>query len=78
MEYLINILGFASLATILVDLLDTLDTEQKLPQKPFKCALCMGTWLSVLPLIGMYDLQGILMAGMSGVSAELIDRLLNK
>lgn len=78
MELIFNILGWASLAAIWVDFIDTLDTEQKLPQKPFKCALCSGFWLSVLPMIYVHNLEGILYAAIAGVTSEIIDRYLNK
>lgn len=78
MDYLINILGMACIAAMYVDLIDTLDTEEIVPQKPFKCALCSGFWLSVIPFIVIYGLQGLLIAGITGVTTELIDRKLNQ
>lgn len=78
MELIFNILGFASLGAILVDFIDTIDTKQILPQKPFKCALCLGYWYSVIPLVAMYGLNGFLYAGIVGVTTETIDRYLNK
>jgi hypothetical protein len=70
-----SIIGFASLAHLLVDLIETIDTEEKVPRKPFKCDLCMGYWLSILPFMYMYGLEGILAAAITGVTADLIYRL---
>ncbi len=78
MDMIFNLLGFASLGAILVDFIDTIDTNQKLPQKPFKCALCLGYWYSVIPLVGMYGFRGFLLAGIVGLLTEIIDRYLNK
>lgn len=78
MELLISILGFTSLAYLIVDLTDTIDKYNSLPQKPFKCSLCMGFWLSVVPNFLMFGWQGILVSAITAVTTETLDRRLNK
>ena len=75
---LIDILGMACIALLIVDLIDTIDEGQKVPQKPFKCSLCMGFWVSVVPLIVMHGFRGLFMAGITAVTTEIIDRYLNR
>ena len=78
MEYLIDILGLACIALLIVDLIDTIDTGEKVPQKPFKCSLCMGFWLSVVPHLALHGFRGLFLAGITAVATELIDRYLNR
>jgi hypothetical protein len=78
MELIFRLIGFACMAFLVVDLIDTVDTNNKVHQKPFKCTLCMGFWLSVIPLTTIYGLDGILAAAVVGVSAETLDRQMNK
>jgi hypothetical protein len=70
-----SIIGFASLAHLLVDLIETIDTNNWAPRKPFKCDLCMGFWLSVWPLVDMYGFKGILAAAITGVTSDVLYRL---
>jgi len=69
------ILGFASLTHLLVDFISTLDT--RLPNKPFKCDLCMGFWISVIPALIQYNLTGVLVAAITAITADLIFRIKN-
>jgi hypothetical protein len=75
---IIELLGWACVAHLYVDLISTLDKNDTLPQKPFKCDLCMGFYLSVLPLIYNYELYGILYAAIVGVTADIIYRIKNR
>lgn len=77
MELITNILGMACMAALIVDLISTIDVNEKLPQKPLKCALCMGFWFSIGFNLFTYGFEGIFYSAMSGVLAELIDRKLN-
>ena len=77
MELITNILGMACMATLIVDLIANIDTKEILPQKPLKCALCMGFWLSIGINLIVYGFEGILYSAITGVVAELIDRKLN-
>ena len=71
---LLELLGYACLTHIAVDFISSFDLPE-LPNKPFKCDLCMGYWLSVLPLMVTHDLRGIIYAGIVGVLADLIFRI---
>lgn len=70
-----EIIGFASLGHLVVDLIETIDKKNLLPQKPFKCDLCLSFYLSVLPFIDMYGFKGILAAAITGVTSELIFKI---
>lgn len=74
---LLDILGLACIALLITDLIDTIDVGEKVPQKPFKCSLCMGFWVSVPFLFGLYGLRGLFYAGIASLTTELIDRYLN-
>lgn len=78
MELIFNILGLASLAILWLDVVDTIDKHEKLPQKPFRCALCMGYWISVVPMILTYGIRGIWLAATVSIVTELTDRFLHK
>lgn len=78
MEWIVNILGSAFLAVLLLDLIDTIDTKSKLPQKPFKCALCLGYWSSILPMLLIYGYKGIYVSAIVSIVTELTDRFLHK
>lgn len=69
------ILGMASLGHLGADLLSTFD---RLPNKPFKCNMCLTFWLTLLPAIIEYQWYGILIAAISGITSELIYRLINR
>jgi hypothetical protein len=47
-------------------------------RKPFSCALCMGFWLSVVPLSYVYGWLGPLYAAIVAIGTEFIDRKLNQ
>lgn len=72
---ILQLLGWACIAHLYVDLVSTVDTRNTLPQKPFKCDLCMGFYLSVLPLLYTNGLVGILYAAIVGVTADFIFRI---
>lgn len=72
-----NLIGLACLVHILVDFISSFDLPE-LPNKPFRCELCMGFWLSILPLTIMYGATGLLAAPIVGVLADLIFRLKNR
>lgn len=76
METIILILGIACLVILAINH----DVYQVLSPKfkPFTCALCMGFWVSVLPLIFIYGWYGIPYAALAAVITEFIDREINK
>lgn len=69
-----NIIGFAALAHLVADMAAYLE----LPQKPFQCSLCMGFWISILPMFIMYGLQGILAAALTAITSEILYRLIQR
>lgn len=69
------ILGFASIANLMTDLLDRFP---ELPNKPFKCNMCSGFWYSILPAIVLYGLEGILISAITGMTSELLYRITNR
>lgn len=74
---LLQLLGYAALGHLTVDLLQDLDIKF-LNRKPFNCDMCFSAWYSMFPLILEYGLMGILYAGLVGVLADLIFRLKQK
>lgn len=72
---IISIIGWASVALMLVDLIEHLDVKDKLPSKPFKCDMCVAFWIS-LPL-NIYDWggEGLLLSAITGITANLIYKI---
>ena len=68
------ILGFACMTNLIVDFINEIDYKP-IQRKPFTCDMCMGFWLSFMPLMFMYGLRGILLASIVGISADLIYRI---
>ena len=73
---LLQILGFACLAHLAADLISYVSPE--LPQKPFQCNMCIGFWLSFVPLTVQFGLMGTLYAAMAAITSELIYRVINR
>tara|TARA_R110000868_G_C10382045_1_gene719466 strand:+ start:143 stop:370 length:228 start_codon:yes stop_codon:yes gene_type:complete len=71
MNTIIEILGFACLGHLLTDFIVSLDL-QELPEKPFKCDMCVTFWLSIAPLMFLHGFTGILYASISAVVANYI------
>ena len=70
-----NLIALACLTHLIVDFIVTIDTKELLQMKPFKCDMCMGFWLTVVPLILVSGLIGVAYAAAVGVLADLIYRL---
>lgn len=70
---LLNILGMAALGHLAADLAEHID---RLPQKPFKCNMCMTFWLSILPFVYIYGWNGLMMAAVASIVSELIYKYL--
>ena len=70
MSIILQMLGFAALTQLVIDFIEHM--ELKLPEKPFKCDLCMGFWISLIPFFAQEGLAGILYAAMTGVLANYI------
>lgn len=77
MEWLIHvvlqIIGFACLGHIMADFLNNFE---KLPDRPFKCNMCLSFWISLVPFIFIYEGNGILYAATASIVSELIFRKL--
>jgi len=69
------ILGMACLGHLAADFFSQFD---KLPMKPFKCNMCITTWMTLGPAIALYGWQGILVSAIAGITSELIYRLIDR
>ena len=69
------IIGMACLGHIITDFLQQFE---RLPMKPFKCNLCLTTWITWVPAIYLYGIQGILVAAITGIISETIYKLINR
>ena len=72
---IINIIALGCLGHLAVDFIQNMDTYNVLPEKPFKCDMCMGYWISVLPLVFEYGVWGWALAAVSGVISNLLTKL---
>lgn len=72
---ILHIIGFACLANLGADFLEQFEW---LPSKPFKCSMCSGFWYSIGPSIAIWGWQGLLVSAITGITAELIYRLINR
>ena len=70
-----DLLALACLAHLVVDFIVTVDKKDVLQMKPFKCDMCMGFYISVVPLFVTNGLYGIAYAAAVGVLADLIYRI---
>lgn len=70
---ILMIIGFACLGHIAADFLNTFE---KLPEKPFKCNMCLTYYLSFIPFIFIYSGYGILYAAIASIVSEIIYRQL--
>lgn len=73
MELIINIIGTAALGHLAADFLTRFEW---LPDKPFKCNMCLTFWLSIIPFMFLYDVWGILVASIAAITSELIYKIL--
>jgi hypothetical protein len=75
MELTIQILAIACLVILIIN--HDLWQRVEWKSKPFACALCMGWWLSVVPLTLLHMWWGPVYAALTAVLVEFIDRKLN-
>ena len=68
---IIEIIGIACIAHLAADIA----AHFYLPEKPFKCDLCMGFWLGVGPFTFLYGFEGFCAAGITAVLANLIFKI---
>lgn len=68
----IMILGFASIANLLADFVESIDKKNDVPRKPFKCEKCLAYWISIIPLMYSFGWMGILYAAITSMAAAFI------
>jgi len=71
MNSIIEIIGFAALGHLVTDFITHFDLPE-LPDKPFRCDMCMTFWISIVPMMVLHGFQGILWASISAVVANYI------
>lgn len=69
MDTIIHILGAACLGHMAADLLSQFE---RLPDKPFKCNMCMTFWLSITPFIFIYGADSIFISAIAAIISEII------
>lgn len=70
-DLIINILGAAALGFLGAEFLTRFEW---LPDKPFKCNMCLTFWLTVVPFAYLYGYQGFLMAALAALISEIMYR----
>ena len=68
---IMQLIGFAALAHLVVDFIVTLDKDW-IPTKPFKCDKCFAFWISIGPMVIQYGITGILYSAIIAILAQLI------
>jgi len=68
---IMQLIGFAALAHLVVDFIVTLDKDW-IPTKPFKCDKCFAFWISIGPMVVQYGITGILYSAIIAILAQLI------
>ena len=71
MNEFFQVIGFACLANLITDFISHFDWPT-LPDKPWRCDMCMGYWISVIPFVVQFGLSGFLLAAITGITANLI------
>ena len=72
---ILYILGIAALGHLGADLASQFD---RLPNKPFKCNMCLTFWMSIVPSIALYGYRGILISAIAAITSETIYRIINR
>ncbi len=72
---IIEIIGMACLGHMIVDFVSYWDTKDRIPNKPFKCDMCLTFWLGAGWFIAQWGVFGLFMAATSAILADLIFRL---
>ncbi len=68
---IVQLIGFACLAHLIVDFIVTLDRDW-IPNKPFKCDKCFAFWLSIGPMIIQYGIKGVLYSAIIAIISQTI------
>jgi hypothetical protein len=72
---ILQILGFAALAHLAAEFMYP---YHQIPDKPFKCNLCLGFWISIIPYFFQWGISAVLLAAITGVASETIYKILNR
>jgi hypothetical protein len=70
-DLILQIIGFACLGHLVTDFITHFNLP-KLPNKPFRCDMCMAYWISIIPLMVQFGARGILYAAISSILANII------
>ena len=70
-DTILQIIGFACVGHLVTDFISHFDLKE-LPDKPFRCDMCMTYWISIIPLMVQFGFRGILFAAISSVIANFI------
>ena len=70
-DLLLQIVGFACLGHLVTDLISNFELPE-LPDKPFRCDMCVTYWISIIPLMVQFEFKGILYAATSSIIANII------
>ena len=71
MMIIIDIIRGAALGFLGAEFLTQFD---RLPDKPFKCNLCLTFWLTIAPFILLYGYHGIFMSALASIISEWMYR----
>ena len=72
---LLKIIGMAAFGHMAADFLSQFNW---LPDKPFKCNMCLTFWLSIGPFLLLDGATGFLTASTAAIVSELIYRILTR
>lgn len=70
-DLLLQIVGFACVGHLVTDFITNFNLPE-LPDKPFRCDMCMTYWISVIPMCVQFGLKGVLYAAISSIVANII------
>jgi len=70
-DLILQIIGFACLGHLVTDFITHFHLPE-LPEKPFKCDMCMTYWISIIPLMVQFGARGCLYAAMASILANII------
>lgn len=72
---IISIIGWASVALLLIDIIQHFDIYEKLPDKPFYCDMCIAFWISLIPNVWNYGGEGLLLSAITGITANILFKI---
>ncbi len=70
-DLILQIIGFACLGHLVTDFISHFDLPE-LPNKPFRCDMCMTYWIAIIPMCVQFGPRGILYAAISSIVANII------